>query len=169
MSMPAPDRFARPGLGVALMLLTVATFSGLDATAKYLTRTLPIAEIVWARYVFHTLLLVVAVPFLGGPPRLRTKRLGLQVVRALCLLLATACFFSSLQYLQLVEASSIAFVSPLLVTVLSVLVLGERVGGRRWGGVGVGFLGVLIITRPGAGAMHWAAVLPLGMALFYAC
>ena len=169
MTLPRPDRYDRPGLGIALLLLTVTTFTCLDTTAKYLTRSLPVAEIVWARYVFHTALLVLALPFLGGSPRLRTRRLGLQVVRSLFLLLATAFFFSSLKYLQLVEAASIGFVSPLIVTALSVPILGERVGPRRWAGVGAGFLGVLIITRPGMGVMHWAAALPLGMAFFYAC
>jgi drug/metabolite transporter (DMT)-like permease len=151
------------------MLLAMFMFTGLDTTAKYLTRSLPVAEIVWARYVSHTALLVLALPFLGGRPRLRTRRLGLQVVRSLFLLLTTALSFWSLKYLQLVEASAISFVSPLIVTVLSVPILGERVGVRRWAGVGAGFLGVLIITRPGMGVMHWAAFLALGMAFCYAC
>lgn len=163
-------RSDRPVLGIVLMLLAVTSFSGgLDTTAKYLTGSLPVAQIVWARYAFHTALMVAALPFLGGRRRLRTRRLPLQVVRSLFLLGATAFFFSSLKYLQLAEATSITFVSPLVVTVLSIPVLKERVGPRRWAGVGAGFLGVIVITRPGSGVMHWAAVLPLGMALCYAC
>ncbi|HSH69024.1 MAG TPA: DMT family transporter [Deferrisomatales bacterium] len=169
MSLTTGARSDRPLLGVSLMVFAMATFSCLDTTAKYLTASLPVVEIVWARYVFHTALLVAALPFLGGRLRLRTRRLRLQVGRSLFLLAATAFFFSSLKYLQLVEASSIAFVSPLVVTVLSVPLLGEHVGPRRWAGVGAGFLGVLVITRPGTGVMHWAAVLPLGMAVCYAC
>ncbi len=159
----------RPGVGIALMLLALVLFTSLDTTAKYLTRGLPVVEIVWARYVVHTVLLVLALPYLGGHRRLRTKRLGLQVVRSLFLLLTTGFSFWSLKYLQIVEASAISFVSPLIVTVLSVPILGERVGIRRWVSVGAGFLGVLIITRPGMGVMHWAALLPLGMASSYAC
>jgi len=169
MSLTAGARSDRPLLAISLMVLTMTTFSCLDTTAKYLTATLPVVEIVWARYIFHTALLVAALPWLGGRLRLRTGRLRLQVVRSLFLLCATAFFFSSLKYLQLVEASSIAFVSPLVVTMLSVPILRERVGPRRWAGVGAGFLGVLVITRPGAGVMHWAAVLPLCMAVCYAC
>lgn len=170
MSQPAGARSDHPVLGIVLMLLAVTSFSGgLDTTAKYLTGSLPVAQIVWARYAFHTVLLAAVLPLLGGLSRLRTQRLPLQVVRSLFLLGATACFFSSLKYLQLAEATSITFVSPLVVTMLAIPVLKEHVGPRRWAGVGAGFLGVLVITRPGTGVMHWAALLPLGMAFCYAC
>ncbi len=161
-------RSDRPMLGIALMLATMAVFACLDATAKYLTDSLPVVQIVWARYVFHALLLTAAIPFLGGIGRVRTGRPWLQIGRSILLLFATVFFFTSLKYLQLPEATAIAFVSPLIVTVLSIPFLGERVGLRRWAAVAVGFLGVLVITRPGTGVMHWAAVLPLGMAFCYA-
>ena len=72
-----------------------------------------------------------------------------------------------MRYLTLAEAISINFVSPLLVTVFSIMILGEHVGVRRWGAIMVGFVGVLIIIRPGLGIMHWAAALPLGTAVCY--
>lgn len=167
MSLPTFGRSDRPALGIVLMLSTMTMFSCLDATAKYLTGSMHVVQILWGRYFFHALVLIVALPFLGGHRRLRTGRPYLQVGRSVLLLGATAFFFTSLRYLQLAEAASIGFVSPLIVTVLSVPILGERVGLRRWAGVAAGFLGVLIITRPGSGVMHWAAALPLGMACCY--
>lgn len=149
------------------MLLSSFMFVTLDALAKQLIQLYPVPQVVWARYVFHLVILAV---FLGHrlPASLRTRRLGLQLLRSLFLLGETGLFFLALGFLQLAEASAIMFVAPLLVTALAVPLLGERVGPRRWTSVLLGFLGALIIIRPGGSAMQVAALLALGAAASYA-
>jgi drug/metabolite transporter (DMT)-like permease len=164
--MQAPANYGRLG-GIAMMCAAVALFGCLDATTKYLTSSLPLGEIVWARYASHLLLMVVV---LGPTMKLdlvRTERLGIQVVRSLLLLACTVLFLTALLHLPLAEASAIAFVTPLMVTALSVPLLKERVGPRRWAAIGIGFLGVLLVVRPGGSVFHWAAALPVAMAFCY--
>jgi drug/metabolite transporter (DMT)-like permease len=92
----------------------------------------------------------------------------LQIVRSVLVLLATACMFFALGYMPLADAVAITFVAPLLIVALSAVLLKEVVGPRRWGAVIVGFIGVMVIIRPGAGTFQIAALLPLTAALFYA-
>jgi len=84
------------------------------------------------------------------------------------MLLATLCMFTAVSYMPLADAVAASYVSPLILTGLSAVILYEHVGPRRWTAVAIGFVGVLVILRPGFGMTQWAAVLPLGMALFYA-
>jgi len=154
--------------GIALALSAIMLFSFLDLQAKYLGQTYPVAQIVWARYFGNFAVMVIIFWPKRGFGLLRTKRLGLQIFRSLLLVLCTVIFFTAIQYMPLADAVAIAFVSPLLVTALSVPFLGEVVGRRRWSAVGIGFIGAMIIVRPGMGVMHWAAWLLLGMALAYA-
>ncbi len=153
--------------GIALVLVTVAIFSCLDTMSKYLSQIYPVPGLVWFRYLVHLLLMLA---ILG--PRLRWRLIRsahpvLQIGRSLLLLLATYLFFSALRVMPLAEAAAISFISPLLVTVLSVPLLGETIGPRRFAAVGVGFLGVLIILRPGGHLLSPAALLPLGNAFAY--
>lgn len=149
------------------MVLTALLFIGVDSVAKYLTQRYSIVEVVWARFSFHALFVVVLVR--GNLHlHLRTQRLGLQLTRSFLMLATTALFFAGLRSLALVDATSIMYAGPLMVTALSVPLLGERVGPRRWGAVLLGFCGALVIVRPGTGAMHPAAVFPLLAVLAYA-
>ncbi len=154
--------------GIALTLTAIMLFSFLDLQGKYLGQTYPVAQIVWARYFGNFAVMVVIFWPRRGFSLLRTKRPGLQIFRSLLLVLCTVIFFTAIQYMPLADAVAIAFVSPLLLTALSVPFLGEVVGRRRWSAVGIGFIGAMIIVRPGMGVMHWAAWLLLGMALAYA-
>ncbi len=156
-----------PGRGILWMLATTFCFMCLDTTAKHLTQSYAVPQVVWARYVFHLLLLVL---YLGPRtlPVLRSANRRLQLLRSLFLLGATVLFFSALSFIQLADATAIMFVAPLVVTMLSLPLLGERVGPRRWASVLVGFLGALVIIRPGGEAMEPAALLALGAACCYA-
>ncbi len=157
---------AAPGRGILWMLVTMALFVGLDTVAKILSQSLPVLQVVWARYFFQVLIL----GFILAPRllrMLRTAHLGLQIVRSIFLLGATGFFFSALSHMPLASASAIMFVSPILVTALSMPLLGERVGPHRWASVAVGFLGALVIVRPGSEAMDPAALLALGAAGCY--
>ncbi len=154
--------------GIVLALSAILLFSLMDLQAKYLGQTFPVPQIVWARYFGNFAVMVVIFWPKRGFNLQRTKRPGLQIFRSLLLVLCTVIFFTAIQYMPLADAVSISFISPLLVTALSVPFLGEVVGRRRWSAVGIGFIGAMIIVRPGMGVMHWAAWLLLGMALAYA-
>lgn len=149
------------------MLLTVFLIVCMDAVAKYLTQHYPVPQVVWARFTFHGLILLL---YLGRRCTLlgQSRRLGLQITRGALLLATTVLFFNGLYWLPLAAASAIVLTNPLFTTALSVPLLGEPVGVRRWVGVVVGFIGALIIIRPGSGVMQWAALFPLGAALCYA-
>ncbi len=160
-------RLADGRRGILWMLLAIFLFVSMDAAAKYLSQSYAVPQVVWARYVFHVLV-VVLVLNRHVPRLLRSRRLGLQLARSLLLVVTTGCFFLALSLLPLAEASAIMLVAPLFVTALSVPLLGEPVGLRRWCAVVVGFLGALIVVKPGAGVFEWAALLPLAAASLYA-
>jgi drug/metabolite transporter (DMT)-like permease len=154
--------------GIVYMTCAVSMFPFINASAKYLSASYPITEIVWARFAGHLAFVVLA--FF---PRLRwslfaTARPTIQIARSMLLLASTCLFVSAIGRLPLATASSIGFASPFLVTALSVPVLHERVGRRRWSAVVVGFIGVLIVIRPGSGFADWATLLVLGSTSCYA-
>ena len=159
-SADSPDNF--PALAITLILLTGFVLAGMDATAKYLALEVPIAMVIWGRYFFHT---VITFSIYAGKTRslsfLRTRKPGLQLIRAAALFGATSCMYVAITRMQLGDASAIQFLAPVLVTALSGLLLGEHVGPRRWAAVLFGFIGVLLVARPGSGVLGWAALLPL--------
>lgn len=159
----------RIGLGIAAMVAGIFAMSIMDALAKWLGASYPIGELVFFRYLFALPpALFILWQQRGGRASLVLHWKTGHVLRAIFGLGATATFFLGLRYLPLAEALSIAFTAPLFVTALSVPILGERVGPRRWAAVAVGFLGVLIMTRPDAEAFRPEALYILAAALFYA-
>jgi drug/metabolite transporter (DMT)-like permease len=168
---PLPARASRQRgrlIGIALMCLALFCFSGLDATAKWVNRSVDPLVTVWARYVSAACLTFIFINPWTRPGAVATRRLPLQLARSFLLFLSTICNFVALQYLQLVEALSIVFSTPLIVTLLAGPILGERIGMQRLIAVCVGFIGVLVVARPGLGAMHPAALLSLTGAVAYA-
>jgi drug/metabolite transporter (DMT)-like permease len=163
-----PARAANPLRGILLLIVAVSTFSVLDTVAKYLSRTYPVPMIVWARYVFHVLFMLLLLGRSTGWDMMRSRRPGLQVMRGLVLAASSMLFFSALSRLPIAEASAITFVSPLLLTAMSVWFLRERVRASAWIAVVVGFVGVLIIVRPGGAVFQPAALLALGTAACFA-
>jgi drug/metabolite transporter (DMT)-like permease len=145
----------------ALPLFLIAGFclSSLDTTAKYLVRDHSLLLVVWARYAGQTL---VVTPFAfasAGPGFWRTRRLPLQLARSAFLLGASGCFFGGLRFLPLAEASSITFLAPIIVAALSYPLLRERPTRPRIVASIAGFLGILILLRPGSSVFHPAALL----------
>jgi drug/metabolite transporter (DMT)-like permease len=154
--------------GIALMCGAVTCFALLDTTAKYLNLYMSTLLVVWARYTGAFLFpFIVSNPW-TRPGLVRTTRLTLQVVRSVLLLGSTCGNFLALRYLQLDEAIALVFSTPFFVAALSGPMLGEWVRWRRWTAIAVGFLGVLVVTRPGTGSFQPAALLSLGAALCYA-
>ncbi|MCZ7660047.1 MAG: DMT family transporter [Xanthobacteraceae bacterium] len=167
MTTPAEQRRQRL-IGIALMCGAVAMFSCLDTTAKYLLDHMDTLQVVWARYFSAFVLSVILFNPFTRPGVLRTTRPVLQVGRSALLLASTTVSFFALIYLQLDQALAILFSTPFIVAALSVPLLGEKVGARRWAAICVGFLGVLLVTRPGFGGIHPAAILSVISAFCYA-
>jgi drug/metabolite transporter (DMT)-like permease len=164
---PRVDERRRRLVGIALMCGAVLSFSFLDASAKWLNRTLDPMLTVWVRYIGSVVFVSLFVNPWTTPGVTRTRRPWLQAGRSLLLLASTALNFIALQYLQLTETVSIMFATPLLVALLAGPLLGEWAGPRRLAAIGVGFIGILIVTRPGFG-LHPAALLSLTGAVCYA-
>jgi drug/metabolite transporter (DMT)-like permease len=154
--------------GIFYMIFMSGCIISMDASAKLLSSEMPLLMVVWGRYLFN--FIFIALFFFRGDPRdlVRTKRFNLQILRSFLGLSATFTFWGALLFLSLADCVAIVYISPLLVTALSVPLLGEKVGVHRWGAVIMGFIGVMIIIRPGLGIVHWAVILPLITALFWA-
>jgi drug/metabolite transporter (DMT)-like permease len=165
----APARADRPFRGIALILASTVFLGSSDVTSKYLSATLPSAEIAWIRFLVFALIMFPAMLPASPLYALQTKRLGLQIIRGVALLASSLFFISGLRFLPMAEASATSFISPLFVTALSIVFLGESVGIRRWLATAVGLIGVLIVLRPGSGAFHPAAFFPIVSALAWAC
>jgi len=153
-------------LGIAWMLLTMLLFVSMDVSAKYLVQTYDVVQVVWARYFFHMLILLIVLA-----PRIRrlavTGHLKLQLFRSVLLLGTTLSFFTGLRFVQMADASAIMLASPIVVTALSMPILREHVGARRWVSVLIGCIGALVIIRPGTGMMQAASLFPLAAAMFF--
>ncbi len=149
----------RRAVGMLLLVGAVGCFACLDATAKWVNQTTDPMLTVIARYLgsfLLTLLLCNPLTRAGLP---RTRSFALQCARALCLVVATVSSFFAFRHLPLTQATSIVFVAPLLVALAAGPLLGEWPGPRRLGAVAVGFVGVLVVTRPWSGRIEPAVLL----------
>jgi drug/metabolite transporter (DMT)-like permease len=163
-----PDRDHPLRRALPLVLLAGVCFSTLDATAKYLIQDHALFLVVWARYAGQMLVVTPIAWQRAGPGFWRTRHLRMQLVRSLCLVSATACFFGGLRYLPLAEGSAISFLAPMFAIVLSMPVLGERPTRARWLASIAGFAGILILLRPGSAVFHPATGLLVMAAVFNA-
>lgn len=163
-----PHRHSDAFRGILLMCLGVAMFPILNTCAKLLSTEYPLLEVVWARFTGH--FLVMAMVFLPsrGWRLFAAQRPSLQLVRSALLLGSTLFFIRAISSVPLATASTIGFTTPLMVTALSVPLLREAVGPRRWAAVAVGFIGVLVVVRPGSGFVNPAVLLLVGAAACYA-
>ena len=154
-----------PPRGIALMVASLAVASMMDGLSKAVAALgyHPL-QIGWARFLFISLFLMVPVAALKFAP-LRTARPGLQLLRGLTMFGSSIFFIWGLALLPIASATALGFVLPFFVTALSIPLLGERVGIRRWAAVAVGFVGVLIIVRPGGGGYGLAALFPIASAV----
>jgi drug/metabolite transporter (DMT)-like permease len=157
-----------PLAAIGFILAAVGCFSLLDATVKHLTGLYPVALIVFARYAIQEISMVL---WLAPSMRwnlLRTTQPGLQIARGTILLLSSVCFVNALRFLPLADATAINYTTPILVVLLSVLILGERMTRARTAFVVGGFVGMVLIVRPGASILHGGALFALAAAGFYA-
>lgn len=156
-------RPTHPLAGIALVVGACACFSALDTTTKYVSATVPLLMALWFRYAFQALATTVTVLPKRGLAVLRTVHPRFQVLRGLLLLASSLFAFASLKYMPVGEFTAIVMIAPLAVTLLAATVLKEYVSPLRWVLVAGGFLGSLVIIRPGGEAFQWASLLPLGL------
>lgn len=157
-----------PLRGVLLFAAATAVLAMMDVSAKHLGATLPAEQIAWSRYFGQTLAMLALFAPKRGLALLSTRRPWLHLWRSALMLACTLLFFNAIRMMPLADAVAISFLSPLLLVALAALLLKERVGVRRWSAVAVGFLGAMIIVRPGMGVASWGAALVLVMCLTYA-
>jgi drug/metabolite transporter (DMT)-like permease len=155
-------------IGIGLVVLGTICFSILDAAAKWLVQSLPVTEVVWLRFTTHVVWMVVLLAPRRGMAIVRVKSVRLQTLRAVMMVSMTALNFWALQVLQLAETGAIQFSVPVLIALMSAWLLGERLDARRWLAVLGGFLGVLLVVRPGSAAFQPVILLSVGNAVLYA-
>jgi drug/metabolite transporter (DMT)-like permease len=149
---PPADRLK----AIGLMCLAVALFSGLDTAAKYLivTAHMPTAQVVWARFLGQFVLMLGLLAAMPLSAIVGTRKLKLELLRSLLMVMMTACNFLALRHLRLDQTVTVTFMAPLIVALLAGPVLGEWVGWRRLVAIFAGFIGVLIVVHPGLGDFH---------------
>ena len=139
----------------------------MDGFAKYLSSTLPVLQITWSRY-FFTVVIALPIMLIFFRKNLTwTEQPKLQLIRGLLLFCANVLFFYSISIISLAKALTLAFIAPLIVTALSPFLLGEKVGFRRWVAVVTGFVGSLIVIRPGFVELNLASIAALGTGVLY--
>lgn len=155
-------------MGICFMALGMFLFSAVDTMAKFLSDGMHPIQIVWFRQL-GLLCGVVVFLLLRGPAFLVSKQPLLQVMRGATAAGSACLFVMALRYVPLADAAAVSFVAPFIVIVLGVSVLKEKVGLRRWISVVLGFVGTLVVIRPGQDVLHPAVFLVVGAAFFFAC
>ena len=153
---------------IILNLMAWAVLPVMDGMAKHLSTEIHFLEVVWGRYFF---MVVISVPltFIFFKKHLTwPKNINIQLARSIFLFLSTILFFYAISVLSLAESLTLAFVSPIVVTLLSVILLKEQVGFRRWTAVIIGFIGAIIVIRPGFNEISLATFAALGTGIAYA-
>ena len=154
-------------VGIGLMLLSMFVFSAVDTIAKVLTTDFHPLQIVWTRQL-GLVAGVFVMMALRGASLFETKRRKLQLARGLMAALSAALFITAINYVPLADAIAVTFVAPFVVTMFSALLLKEKVGIHRWSAVIVGFLGTLVILRPGFDGFEPALLLAVLAAVLFA-
>ena len=151
--------------GIGLVIAAVACFATLDTTTKLSIATVPILMSLWFRYAFQAVATTLVLLPRYGVAVLRTEHPRYQLLRGSLLLASSTLAFLSLRYMPLAEFTSIVLIAPLVVTLLAATTLKEEVSPLRWALVSGGFVGTVVILRPGGTAFSWAMLLPLGLVL----
>jgi drug/metabolite transporter (DMT)-like permease len=156
-----------PIRGIALSLGATVLFGTADTIAKFLAASLPVVEIQWIRYVIF---LGMAIALARRIPRrlLRPRNPKLQILRGLCVIGSSVLFVYGIRSMTMAQATTISFLSPLLITILSIPLLGEIVGIRRWAAVLAGMIGMLVVIRPGTGGFEPAALFGVASSICWA-
>ncbi|MBN3753699.1 DMT family transporter [Paraburkholderia sp. Tr-20389] len=157
------------GAGIAIMIGMTALFAASDSTVKVIGAAVPLLALLWVRYLFQMIVLGVWQARRDASRLLRTGSIKLQIARAVLLLTNSACTFAGLRHLPLPVSTSLAMLAPLISTLLAALVLKDDVPMSKWAMVVLGFIGMLLVVRPGGSQFTWTVVFPIGSAATFAC
>jgi drug/metabolite transporter (DMT)-like permease len=160
-----------PHMPISAILLIVAAcacFTSIDVTVKHLSQRYPVPLLVWARWGVQALLMFALLAPKMRWNLVRTARPGLHLVRGTVLIASSLCFFTAVKYLPLAEATALNYTSPILVTLLAGWLLDEHITLPRWGFAAAGFVGMVLIVRPGTGLLDSASLFALAAAATYA-
>lgn len=163
-----PTTLHKPLLGILFMCLASSFFPAMNGLAKLMSRDYSSEQVVWARTLSHLIFVLLLFMPKAGIGLLRTRRLGVQLLRGCMLIASTFLFFSAIKFVPIAQAASISFTAPLIVVLLAGPMLGERTTLPRVLAVLAGFVGVLVVIRPGASVFQWASLLIVGSAACYA-
>ncbi len=158
----------RPLLGVLYICLACALFPVMNGLVKLLTATYPFEQVVWARVASHLVLVLLLFLPQRGFALFETRQPLSQFVCSAMLLVSTFLFFGAVKYVGVAEAIAISFISPLAVLFLAWPLLGERITSLGLLAVALGFVGVLVVIRPGSAVFQWASLMIVGSAVAYA-
>jgi len=158
----------RPLLGILFMCLAGSFLPMMNGVAKLMSQGYSSEQVVWARTLSHLVFVLALFVPKHGWGIVRTRRPGVQFLRSCMLIMSTFLFFSAIKFVPIAKAASISFTAPLIVVLLSGPMLGEKVTLSRVLAVIVGFVGVLVVIRPGFDVFHWASLLIVGSATCYA-
>jgi drug/metabolite transporter (DMT)-like permease len=151
------------------MFLSLLLFSLMDANVKWLGASYPTAQIMFFRCTLALVPVLIIIQLRGGAVILRTRQVKLHLLRSTLGISAMALAFYAFSRMPLANAVSILHTAPLFMTALSVVLLRERVGMRRWSAVIIGFIGMLLVVRPGAGMLESGSLYMLGAAFLIGC
>lgn len=146
--------------GIAFIVMAVLCFAALDTTTKLVALVAPAAMLMWVRFLFQTVVTCGVLLPSRGVTLFRTRRPGLQFLRGVLLLLCSVSAFFSLLFMPVGEFTAIMMITPLIITVIGALLLHEPVSWLRWLCVVSGFVGCVVVIRPGSETFHWAMLLP---------
>ncbi len=167
--LPVRPRVDDNARGIFYLCAGLFIFSFQDIIIKQLSADYPVHELVFVRGLVATPLLLLLVHFESGFGSLRTDHFWMHLIRSVLMFCSYLFYYLAIAAIPITTAISLFFTAPLVITALAVPFLGEKVGYRRWLGVGAGFIGVLIMLRPGLGAFEPAALLALLSAFTYSC
>ena len=153
--------------GALFTMLAMLGFASMDTITKWMVADYPIGQMMWVRYAIFCLFAWFVVRRRGLRSAARSNRPWLQFGRALLAVIESAAFVLAFRYLPLADTHAIAATSPLIVIALGVLFLGEKAGPARWVAVAAGFIGVLLIVRPGFRELDWVLLLPVAGAILW--
>jgi len=154
--------------GILYMCAASALFPVMNAMVKHLSADLPSVEIIWARNLSHLIFVILVFGPRFGRRLYQTQRLKSQIGRSCLLLTSTALYFTAIAVVPLAEAAAISFISPFMVALIAAFILREKVGFGHWIAIVAGFVGAMIIIRPGSGELPWQALLVLANSACYA-
>lgn len=158
----------RPARAILYVVLAIALLTGQDAVIKWLTVRYPVIEILFIRSLVAMPTIFVLLAVTGRLRLLHTRRPAQHLLRVVLHFMAFICFFGALRLMPLADTLAITFSAPILIVLFGAVILKERVGPWRWSAVAVGFVGILVMVRPGTSMLDWPVILALLASVFYA-